>query len=108
MTASNYPLTQEEFREWLLSKSKDEIVGWQGWCKGCPIFKCLKDKNLDISMITYEFTHFLDNRINSLENPDWVKSFINAVDGRPICLIQDEIDSSITASQALEVLSQIV
>jgi hypothetical protein len=59
-------------------------------------------------MITYEFTHFLNNRINSLENPKWVKSFINVVDGRPIRLIQDEIDSSITAIQALEVMSQIV
>lgn len=42
MTTNEYPLTQEEFKEWLLSKKSHEPVGYQHSCNYCPIYSCLK------------------------------------------------------------------
>jgi len=104
----NYPLTLDEFKSWLKSKSEDEIVGWQYWSKGCPIFNSIKDKRGDIYSVNFESTHFLDTRIETVTNPEWVKKFINKVDDRQIIpLKQGETNASITATQALEVLNNL-
>lgn len=101
----SYPLSLVDFKSWLESKDKKEIVGWQGDCNGCPIFKCLMDKSFNISSVNYESTHFLDNRF---DNPEWVKIFIGQVNNREIIpLKQGEINASITAQQALEVLDNL-
>lgn len=102
MITNNYPLTQEEFRNWLESKREDEIVGRQGWCHGCPIFKCLKDKNHDVTSVN-GLTTYVSQKL--LENPDWVVEFISKVD--TASLPPGEMNTPITASQALEVLSEI-
>lgn len=102
---TNYPLTIEDFKTWLEAKNGDEVVGWQGWCKGCPIFKCLKDKKETLYSVNYESTHFLTNRVDTIGNPLWVKKFIERVDDRSVIpLKQGEMNASVTAKQALEVL----
>ena len=104
----SYPLSLIEFKCWLESKNEKEVVGWQGWCKGCPIFKCLKDKKEDLYSVNYESTHFLDNRIDSLDNPDWVKRFIEKIDDSSIIPLKSgEMNASITAQQALEILNNL-
>lgn len=105
---TNYPLTLEEFRDWLKSKNPEEIVGWQGGCHCCPVFKCLKDKGKEVYSVNYETTFFL-YRSDFLLNPEWVKSFINKVDDSSIIpLKQGEMNASITAQQALKVLEGIL
>lgn len=104
----NYPLSLEEFREWLESKDVNDVVGWQGWCKGCPIFKCIKDKDDKLYSVNYESSHFLDSQIVTVDNPSWVKTFINKIDDSSIIpLKQGEMNTSITAQQALEVLDNL-
>lgn len=102
---TNYPLTIEEFRKWLGSKEEEEIVGWQGWCKGCPIFKCLRDnKGLEVISVNGKTTNI---NYELLDNPSWVENFISKVDCLAISLKQGEINASITAKEALEVLEEI-
>lgn len=99
---TDYPLTIKDFRTWLESKEENVFVGWQNWCKGCPIFKCLKDKGEDIYYVNLEDSHFLNR--GSLNNPDWIKSFIRTMD---FPLKPGEMNVSVTAEEALEVLEEV-
>jgi len=105
----SYPLTLDEFKSWLESKSEDEIVGEQRRLVGCPIFNCIKGKRDDIFSLDFGITHFLNTKIfKAIDNPDWVERFINKVDDRQIIpLKQGEMNASITATQALEVINNL-
>lgn len=105
---TTYPLSLVEFKSWLESKDKTDKVGWQGWCHGCPIFKCLKDKNSNMDVYKTSVngtTTFINNEL--LENPGWVREFIIKIDSLPIVVEPDEMNIPITAHQALEVMNNL-
>lgn len=100
----SYLLSLIEFKSWLGAKNETDKVGWQRECQGCPIFKCLSDKGLN--MDTYDaFVSGMCTYTNNelLENPNWVREFISKIDSLQL----EEKPSKITAKQALEVVNNL-
>ena len=101
----SYPLSLVEFKSWLEAKNENEVVGWQGGCRCCPIFKCLKYRNNDVISVNGTTTYVNGSL---LKNPKWVNSFISEVDNCSVIpLKQGEMNASITAQQALKVLNNL-
>lgn len=69
---SDYPLTLEEFKSWLLRKDKTEIIGDMTLVGSSPIANALKDiENYEVVVLT-DYTIY--NGFCVI-NPDWVKDF---------------------------------
>jgi len=96
MTTNDYPLTQEEFKDWLLSKKPEDFVGYQHSSHSCPIFYCLNQKGVKVVSVLGSYTLLDDS--SELTNPNWISEFIDNVDSL-------SLDYSIVTTQdALEVL----
>ena len=106
---TTYPLSLVEFKSWLESKDESCNVGLQGASWGCPIFKCLQDKNNSIregNAVVYRLTTNIKNEL--IENPSWVKDFISKIDSLPLVEEPGEaIFIPVTAQQALEVVNNL-
>lgn len=99
MTVTNdYPLTQKEFKGWLLSKKSEDFVGYQHSSYSCPIFYCLKQKGVKVVSVLGSYTRLDD--CSELANPSWVAEFIDSVDSMSLDY------NRVTAKDALEVLEK--
>lgn len=97
MTTNNYPLTQEEFKDWLLSKKSHELVGYQHSSCACPVFCCLRyQKEIRVTSVLNSYTTLVDG--TDLVNPRWVSEFIGNIDSLSLDY------GIVTAQDALEVL----
>ena len=99
----NYPLTLVEFKSWLSTKRKKDVVGRTREASSCPIAVVLKEKESDTekSINVYPNTTYIHD--TAYENPGWVKSFISEVDKR------DEYAKkrSITTKEALQIVNNL-
>lgn len=105
---TTYPLSLVEFKSWLESKDESRNVGWQGRCWGCPIFKCLQDKNNSIhegNTVVNGLTTYINKEL--IENPSWVKDFISKIDSLLLVEEPGETNIPVTAQQALEVVNNL-
>ena len=74
--------TPTQFKEWLLSRKPNEVVGKVSHCNNCPIANYL-------SCVGYEYS-YIDSNVFCLEkvnddtvwydNSSWLKAFIEKVD----------------------------
>ncbi len=93
-----YPLTIQEFQEWLEGKDEKEIVGEMGCKTSCPLANALKQK-AKLVRVTADTTIADDYCIVS--NPNWVEKFVRRVDN-----LSDDA-RSVTAREALEILNEV-
>jgi hypothetical protein len=104
MNEDKYLLTIQEFKSWLESKDEDEVVGKARHICHCPLslFLQKKIKNSD-SYVGIFSTYLKESEVRTIEydNPQWVISFINLLDGK--FKIRD-----VTAKQALNVLMEVI
>jgi hypothetical protein len=96
-----FPLTVDEFKSWLSTKRKRDVVGRTREASSCPIARVLKEKesNTEKSINVYPGTTYIQG--TAYENPDWVKSFIEKVD------TGDEYSKkrNITTKEALQIVN---
>ena len=92
---TQYPLTLDEFKFWLETKSEDRIVGATQFCTICPIATALKEQIKLTEVLVYQRV----SRINHItyKNPYWVEQFITEID--------KSSEGDITTKKALEVLN---
>lgn len=102
---TNYPLTIEEFRNWLESKDEDEIVGEIRWTTKCPLANALLQRTyteegnqVRVRYCTTEVDPYFVSETLRFGNPDWVEKFISKIDA-----LSDE-EKSVTVKEVLEVL----
>lgn len=95
------------FKQWLLSKKEDEIVGVTRCSYRCPIRNFLSETlNEDINVGSTNIWFFNDNNLNTYFIADypWLKSIIDKIDESTDC---DFTDVPLTAKQVLNLLSYI-
>jgi len=93
-----YPLTSIEFKLWLESKDKDEIVGLIKNGDYCPVATVLKQTQKQV----YVNDTYTEINFKKILNPGWVTEFTRAIDRN-----WSKVENDITAEKALEVLNNL-
>lgn len=100
MTANDYPLSQKEFKNWLEQKEPNKCVGRRLISKNCPIFRYLKNKQIEVDEVTNFYTFFEEGYVR-IDNPKWVEKFTTIVDNQKSV-------PSISAGEALKLLIEVI
>lgn len=103
---TDYPLTIEEFRNWLKSKGEEDVVGETGKPTSCPLANALlqctyveEGNQVRVGYLATDIDPYFISETLSFENPSWVKQFIERV---------DVIESTrVTAKDVIEVLEEV-
>lgn len=98
-----FPVTLAEFKSWLSTKRKKDVVGKTREASTCPIAVVLKEKesSTEKTINVYPGTTYIQG--TAYENPEWVKNFIKGVDAG------DEYSKkrNITTKEALQIVNNL-
>jgi hypothetical protein len=98
-TVPNYPVTFFDFKEWLDSKSANDVVGEALTCDQCPLARLLTDKGHQ-EVEVYPLRSYVDS-IKYDKNPGWVYDFVKKVD------TDKQVGEQITAGECLKILNNL-
>lgn len=91
-------LKRAEFRAWLESKPKREVVGQANDCFHCPIASYLNELTEGERFVKVDPKHYDVHPAPTRRLASWAQKFVHRVDAR---------HSSITAKRALKIMDEV-
>lgn len=93
---NNMNLKLEDFKQWLLTKKRNEVVGKTFNCHYCPIANYVKESSKEEIVVVGDKKLYLKS--GTFNHPEWTKNFINSIDRN---------QRNITTEEALFKLSKV-